>query len=147
MKKEILAVVVIILGFALIQTLQLGGWSGTAPGNTLLQANDETFGETVAQAQEVTLVKFWAPWCGACRKLMPTVKEIAAERESDLSVIAVNVDEAPRTSASFGVGPIPCLILLKNGREVDRMIGVQPKPVLTTWIDGTLSRYQSVSHD
>jgi thioredoxin len=140
MKKEIAAGVVIILSFALIQTIKLGGWNSNDMAPVLVQANDATFRDKLEESGEWTLVKFWAPWCDACRRLMPTVTEIAREERARLTVIAVNVDEAPATASRFRVEPIPCLVLLQEGHEVARMVGVQPKPVLTTWIEGTISR-------
>lgn len=145
MKKEILAVLVIITGFALIQTLQLGHWKGKSMGPLLVQADDSNFSEKVAASGEWTLVKFWAPWCGACRKLMPTVVSLAETERERLTVIAVNVDEAPVTTGAFGVQPIPCLVLLRNGQEIDRMVGVQPEAVLETWIEGMITRYATAS--
>jgi thioredoxin 1 len=76
---------------------------------------------------------------------MPTITEIAEENREQLTVIAVNVDEATITTDTFGVDPIPCLILLQDGREVDRMIGVQPKVVLTTWIEGLMEPHSTSS--
>lgn len=140
MKKEILAVLVIIAGFALIQTVKLGQWSGKDLGHVLVSADDQTFPEKLSESGEWALVKFWAPWCGACRKLMPTVKALAEERQDQLRVIAVNVDEAPNVTGRFGVRPIPCLVLLHNGTEIDRMVGIQPAPVLGAWIDGHVTR-------
>lgn len=145
MKKEIAAVLVIILGFALIQTLQLGQWGGGRPGPVLQQADDSTFAEEVAESGEWTLVKFWAPWCDACRRLMPTVTSLAEEKREELTVLTVNVDEAPATVQAFGVQPIPCLVLMRNGQEVDRMIGVHPRPVLAAWIEGFMARTASTS--
>lgn len=140
MKKEIAAGLLIVLSFALIQTVKLGGWNRSDMAPVLVQADDTTFRDKLDASGEWTLVKFWAPWCEACRRLMPTVTEIAREERERLTVIAVNVDEATATTSRFRVQPIPCLVLLQEGREVDRMVGVQPKPVLTTWIEGTITR-------
>lgn len=140
MKKEILAVLAIIVSFVLIQTVELGGWNGEESRRLLVQADDVTFDEKLSESGEWVLVKFWAPWCEKCRELMPTVTEIAEERRELLTVITVNTDEATITTSRFGVRPIPCLVLLHDGREMDRMVGVYPKTVLLTWMDGWIAR-------
>lgn len=145
MKKDVLIVLAIIGGFVLIQTVKLGGWNGNDSGPLLVQADDSTFRDKVEESGEWTLVKFWAPWCESCRKLMPTVVEIAEERRELITVIAVNVDEAPSTANAFGVDPIPSLVLMQDTTEVDRMVGVTPKPVLTAWIDGHIARESTAS--
>lgn len=133
MKKEILFLLAVMAGFALIQTLHFGqGTKDTGP--LLVQADDETFNQKISENGEWILVKFWAPWCGACRRLMPTVKELAEIHQEDLAVVAVNVDEAERTASEFGANSIPLLVLLRNGYEVDRMVGNQPLPVLEAWM-------------
>ena len=73
----------------------------------------------------LTLVDFWAPWCGPCRMLGPIIEEIA--EEVDIKVGKLNVDENPQISATFGIMSIPTVILLKDGKLVETLIGVRPK--------------------
>ncbi len=69
----------------------------------------------------------WAPWCGPCRTLAPVIEDLANELAGRVLVAKLNVDENPLTSERFQVRGIPALLVLKGGREVDRMVGVQPK--------------------
>ena len=140
MKKDVFVVLAIISAFVLIQTIKLGGWNSTGPGPLLVQADDRAFQDTVTESGEWTLVKFWAPWCEACRRLMPTVTEIAEERRELITVVTVNVDEAPSTTNAFRVDPIPCLVLLQDSVEIDRLVGVKPKTVITTWLDSHIAQ-------
>lgn len=90
---------------------------------------DESFEKEVLQSQGLTLVDFWAPWCGPCRMLGPIIDEISEEK-SDLKVCKVNVDEEIQTAQKYGVMSIPTMILFKNGEVVDTLIGLQPKEAI-----------------
>jgi len=84
--------------------------------------SEADFQQTVSDG--VTLVDFWAPWCGPCRMMGPGLQELA-ERHVGLAVAKVNVDEAPELAAQFRVQAIPLLVLLKDGQEVERFVGLQ----------------------
>lgn len=88
---------------------------------------DATFAAEVEQSPLPVLIDLWAPWCGPCRTLAPVIDELAAELAGRLRVVKLNVDENPRTAARFNVRSIPTLLALKAGREIDRIVGVQPK--------------------
>jgi thioredoxin 2 len=92
-----------------------------------LEVTDSTFSEEVERSPVPVLVDVWAPWCGPCRMIAPVIEELAAEMAGRLRVAKLNADENPVTAARFGIQSIPALLLLKGGREIDRMIGVQPK--------------------
>jgi len=76
------------------------------------------------------LLDLWAPWCGPCRMVAPVIEELAAEMAGRVRVAKLNVDENPATASRFRVQSIPTLLVLKAGRELDRMVGVQPKTVI-----------------
>jgi thioredoxin 1 len=101
--------------------------------------SDETFESEVIQSAVPVLVDFWAPWCGPCRIIAPILEEIAEEKGEQLKIAKVNVDENMRIATELGVTSIPTLVLYKNGRPVERIIGAQPKQRLLQQIEKHLS--------
>jgi len=90
------------------------------------------FNETVAQG--VSLLDFWAPWCGPCKMQLPIVEELAEELKGQATIAKVNVDEEPELASQFGVMSIPTLILFKDGQPVDKLVGLQSKAALQSKI-------------
>ncbi|MBW5445974.1 thioredoxin [Cohnella sp. CFH 77786] len=88
----------------------------------------DNFNETVAQG--VSLLDFWAPWCGPCKMQLPIVEELAEELKGQATIAKVNVDEEPELASQFGVMSIPTLILFKDGQPVDKLVGLQSKAAL-----------------
>lgn len=91
-----------------------------------------------ATSEGVTLVDFWAPWCAPCRMIGPIVEELAGVYDGRVTMAKVNVDDCPRTAAKFHIQAIPLLVLMKDGREVDRAVGLQPAGSLRAMIDRAL---------
>lgn len=88
---------------------------------------DETFKEQVLKSSLPTLVDFWAIWCGPCKMVSPLVDEIARENEGKLKVMKLDVDENEQTAMQYSVMSIPTLILFKDGKPVERIVGYKPK--------------------
>jgi thioredoxin 1 len=97
---------------------------------------DAEFQTTVAEG--ITLVDFWAPWCGPCRMIAPILDELAGELKDQARIVKINVDENPLVAGQFGVMSIPTLLLFKNGQKVDQKVGGQAKPQLKAFIQQAL---------
>ena len=92
-----------------------------------LTVTDATFAIEVEQSPLPVLLDAWAPWCGPCRMISPVVEELASQMTGRLRVGKLNVDENPSTAARFNIRSIPTLLVFNGGREIDRIVGVQPK--------------------
>ena len=99
---------------------------------------DQTFAREVLQANQPVLVDFWAPWCGPCRMIAPALEKIASDYAGRVRVAKLNVDENPRTQAQYQVQGIPTLLLVKNGRVMDRIVGALPEPQLRAQVERLL---------
>jgi thioredoxin len=91
---------------------------------------DATFAAEVEQSPVPVVVDLWAAWCGPCRVLEPVIEELAGELAGRVRFAKLNVDENPATASRFNVRSIPTLLVLRGGREVDRIVGVQPKAAI-----------------
>lgn len=97
---------------------------------------EATFKEAVAQG--VTLVDFWAEWCGPCRMMTPVLDDLAREYAGKAAIAKINVDQEPGLAEQFGVSSIPTLLVIKSGGEVQRFIGVTAKTELAKALDAAL---------
>jgi len=103
------------------------------------ELNDANFEQEVVKASSPALVDMWAAWCGPCRMIAPIVEELAGKYQGKLNVGKLNVDDYPQLAAQHKIMNIPTLLLFKSGREVDRIVGVQPKEELVRRIERVLA--------
>lgn len=100
----------------------------------ILDVTGENFEEEVLKAENKVLVDFYADWCGPCKMLAPIVEEVASEHD-DLKVVRINVDNEERIAMDYQIMSIPTLVLIKDGKEVDRVVGAVQKKVIETMIE------------
>ena len=92
--------------------------------------DDASFDADVVKNSKVTLVDFWAPWCGPCKAIAPVLEEIARDHADKLDVVKLNTDENPAVTGKLGITSIPTMHVYKDGEIVKTIVGAKPKPVL-----------------
>jgi thioredoxin 2 len=100
----------------------------------VIDADSQSFEQEITASVPV-LIDFWAPWCGPCRMVSPSVERLAKDKAGHLKVVKLNVDNAPELAKRYEVKGIPLLVLLRDGREVDRLVGASPPDQLRDWLE------------
>jgi thioredoxin 1 len=100
---------------------------------------DANFQSDVLSSDKPVVVDFWAPWCGPCKMVSPTIEELAKDYEGKVAVGKLNVDENPQTAGTYGVMSIPTVMIFKNGKPVQSMVGAQGKQTYQKEIEQALA--------
>ncbi|HEV8139652.1 MAG TPA: thioredoxin [Pyrinomonadaceae bacterium] len=103
------------------------------------EVSDASFENDVLNSDRPVLVDFWAAWCAPCRMLAPTVEAVADKYAATASVVKLNVDDNPSVSQRYGIKGIPTLILFKNGREEERVVGATSEGAISRMLDKHIS--------
>ena len=103
-----------------------------------LEFTDANFQTDVLESDKLTVVDFWAEWCGPCRAISPVIEELSKEYNGKIKVGKVNVDHNPNVSINYGITSIPAILFIKNGKVVDKQIGAVPRSILEKKIQAHL---------
>jgi thioredoxin 1 len=107
--------------------------------SALPDVSQATFARDVLASDQPVLVDFWAPWCGPCKMLAPVVEKVAAAHDGRVKFVKLNTDENPGLSGEYQVQGIPCLILFKGGKAVDRIVGFVPEKMISSMLQKHLA--------
>lgn len=104
-----------------------------------VELTDANFQEKVLDSNKLSVIDFWAEWCGPCRAIGPIIEELSKEYSEKVNVGKVNVDHNPQLSVNYGITSIPAILFVKDGKVVDKLIGAQPKGNFVKKIEQHLS--------
>jgi thioredoxin 1 len=131
------------------ETARQGGQSGRAnipgregksmAGQFVTEVNDSDFEQQVLQSETPVLVDFWATWCGPCRALAPVVDQVAGEYNGKIKVMKMDVDRNNATPGRYGIRGIPALLLFKDGKVAEQIVGYVPKETIDKTIGKVLA--------
>jgi len=105
----------------------------------IIEVTDENFNSEVLESEKLVLVDFWAPWCAPCRMVSPVIEQVAENMDGKMKFGKLNTDENQKTARDFQIMAIPTLLIFKDGKEVDRIIGFKPKEQLEEQLNSLIS--------
>lgn len=104
----------------------------------MIHITSDNFEKEVKQSDLPVVIDFWAPWCGPCQMMAPVFEELEKEYQGKAKLVKLNTDDYPNLAGPFGIQGIPTLLILKGGKEVDRIVGFGPKAMLKQKIEANL---------
>lgn len=100
-----------------------------------IEINDSSFEQEVLNCETPVVVDFWAPWCGPCRKLGPILDEVSNELGEKVKVVKVNTDENLKTAKDYAISGLPSILVFKDGKAVERLVGLMPKSTILSNVE------------
>lgn len=95
------------------------------------EINDNNFENIVINSENLSIVDFWAPWCGPCRKMSAVIDEVANEFEGKVNVCKINTDENLKSAKEYSISGLPSILIFKGGKPIERLVGLMPKDTLS----------------
>lgn len=95
------------------------------------EINDNNFENIVINSENLSIVDFWAPWCGPCRKMSAVIDEVANEFEEKVNVCKINTDENLKSAKEYSISGLPSILIFKDGKPIERLVGLMPKDTLS----------------
>jgi len=96
----------------------------------VMEITDENFENEVIKSDKITIVDFWATWCGPCRKLSPVMDELATQYDGKVKFVKIKADENMQTAQKYSISGVPSLLVFKNGEPVERIVNLVPKNII-----------------